>query len=202
MKYFSPFIFSLFLCLSGCGQKCGPFPKPELRSVDASIFASNEEGSDAVASDLRLNLALGVRYVAQLPVSLPCIQTAYACSPSDPAGFDDEITELSLTCDKTIRGFKSGQNILTSGSEVFHNAYGESSITLGQWLGLMNEGEAASLDNRYLYDWREAYDINIAFIPRGTDAPAGNYTFTFALELRSGTRYTKSLPPVTIAALP
>jgi hypothetical protein len=174
--------------------------------VGATVSTANAEGAEAVASDLRLNLTLGVRYITQIPISLPFIDRAYACSPAPPSGFDDEISELSLTCDKPIRGFAAGQNILTTSADVFWiGEYApETSITLGQWLELMNKGETNSMAGHYgeFYEWANAYDVSIAFIPEGTDAASGNYNFTFSMEMQSGKIYNQTFDPVSIAALP
>ncbi|MDR2913089.1 MAG: hypothetical protein LBV38_07385 [Alistipes sp.] len=194
-------IFCLSLCLAGCGPDCAPIPTPELDRVEATLSAEGD-----FASDLRLDLSLDVRYITAIPARFSLIQTARACSPADPAGFIDEISRMTLTCDRSIRGFSAGQNILTTSADVFwirNGAPSESPITLGQWLELMNEGDDSSLGGRYsdLLMWRDAYDVAIAFIPEGTDAAAGEYNFTFTMEMRSGTRYETNFAPVTIATL-
>jgi hypothetical protein len=200
-------IFGLSLGLIRCvGPDCGPFPRPELMSVEADLTAGTT-GGNIVASDLRLGLSLKVIYVTATHRSMPSLfQTAWACSPPSPSGFDDEIAELSLICDKPVRGFDPGENILTTSAEVYWVRQDDGSktpITLGQWLALMNEGETAS-SNTHLnkhYDWLHAYDVSIAFIPEGTATAAGDYSFTLTVEMQSGTRYTKTFAPVTLAAL-
>jgi hypothetical protein len=204
-------ILGLSLGLARCaGPDCGPFPRPKLVSMEADMTWNGEDAAmirDPLASDLRLVLSLGVRYFTEIPRSMPSLfQTARACSPADPSGFDDEIVRLSLTCDKPIRGFYPGENILTTSADVYWLREGDdykTPITLGQWLDMMNEGETTSLGGNYnqYYNWRDAYDVSIAFIPEGTPAVAGAYAFTLIVEMQSGTRYTETFAPVTLAAL-
>ncbi len=196
----------LLLSVSGlwCCDPCSPLPTPELDRVEAAL--SGGGGEISLPSDIRLDLSLDVRYVSALSADFSLIQSARACSPADPSGFGDEIAELSLVCDKPIRGFAPGQNILTTSADVFwirQDTPSESPITLGQWLDLMNKGETASLGESYgaLWAWRDAYDVSIAFIPEGTEAAAGEYNFTFVMEMQRGTRYEETFAPVTIAAL-
>jgi hypothetical protein len=201
-------VLGLSLGLVRCvGPDCGPFPRPELMSVEADLVSVGATEETHAASDLRLTLSLDVIYVTQLPLSMPSLfQTAWACSPPSPSGFDDEISELSLICDKPIRGFAPGENILTTSADVFWMRQDDGSktpITLGQWLELMNDGKTASSETHYdtHYDWLHAYDVSIAFIPEGTATAAGDYAFTLTLEMQSGTRYTETFAPVTLAAL-
>lgn len=200
-KFFLISIFSCLLCIAGCGHDCGPFSYPKLTSAEANLTTVNEEGSIPVASDMRLSVSLAVKYVTQRPVSMSFVQAAYACSPA-PVRFHDPITELSLTCNKTIRGFAPGQNILTSSADVYfyESVYSQypTIITLVQWLNALNFGDVIEGGNYY---GDGPYDVSIAFIPAGTDVPAGEYTFSFTLTLRSGTKYTKEFSSVHIAAL-
>lgn len=179
------------LCLNGCGPDCGPFLSPELISVDASMTTVNAAETQPVASDLRLNVSLGTRMVAQIPVSLPFIDTAYACSPA-PTSLKDNIRTFSLTCDKPIRGFEAGENILTSGAKVFFGQpdYNntETSTTLLQWLDGLNNGTGYDFDT----------DVAIAFIPVGTVVPAGEYTFRLVVETVLGSRYETDFTPVAL----
>ncbi|MDR1671429.1 MAG: hypothetical protein LBR57_02815 [Alistipes sp.] len=199
--------FCLSLCLvDGCGTDCGPFPIPKLTSVDAVLTC---EGADIsrtpVATDLRLHLSLGVVYLTRATPSISLIQPAMACSPASPSGFYDEITELSLTCDKPIRGFAPGKNIITSSADVFwpsRDANLEPPITFGQWLGLMNKGEATHNGSApYIHHWTDAYDVVIVPIPEGTDVAAGTYKFTFTVKVQNGISHTKEFAPITLAAL-
>jgi dienelactone hydrolase len=184
------FLFLLWpLAVWGCRTDCGDTAEYDLTSVDADMIMANEEGVAPVASDLRLNLIIGIRRTAQqLPVSIPFIQTAYACSPA-PSFLNDPVMKLELTCDKDIRGFASGQNILTSSAAVgpvnldTDNPF----TTLGEWLPNVSYGYSLSDQN-----------VFIAFIPKGTVVPAGDYTFTLALELISGKRYVIPFEPVTL----
>jgi hypothetical protein len=67
----------------------------------------------------------------------------------------------------------------------------------------MNKGETTYSGGRYgEYDqWRDAYDVSIAFIPEGTDAVAGDYAFTLTMRMQSGTKYVETFAPVTLSAL-
>ncbi len=202
-KFFYPAILASAICLASCDVDCGPFPRPELEQAEATLSATGEEGAVPIASDLRLNLSFDVKYVTHRAPSFSLIQRARACSPAPSSGFDDEIERLSLTCDKPIRGFAPGKNILTTSADVFwirQESFSETSITLGQWLDIMNEGETSSLQEVYGLsgEWRDAYDVAIAFIPEGTDAPADDYKFTFTLRLQKGTRHVITFDTVTL----
>ncbi len=193
-------VLVLSLCFVGCDIDCGPEYQPELRSVVANISTANEENSDPVASDLRLNLSLEVghiKFAENSHLSFPLIPRAYACS-YDPPGFTakTQIKEISLMCDKSLRGFKAGDNILTTSALVkptgryYRDDY---DLTLGRWFFAVNSGR--------IWNGNEFYDISIAFIPEGTVVPADDYTFTFFMELRGGKTFSRTFEPIRIAAL-
>jgi hypothetical protein len=193
-KFFIVSVLGLLLGFTGCGPDCGGGPSVyELTSVDASLLMASREGMDnttPVASDVRLHLTLDTRLISQqLPMSLPFIDAAYACSV-DPPSLNDRVTKLMLTCDKPVRGFAPGQNILTSSAGVYDHSYthiwDQDCSYLGKWLSEIN------------YMTAVVNDVLIAFIPVGTVVPAGEYTFTLTLELKSGRNFTISIPPIAL----
>lgn len=176
----------------GCGNDCGPFSRPDISSIEATL---NDGVTDA--EELKLGLSFGIRYVTQRTYSFPGIQTAYACSPPDPSGLVNKITLLSLTCDKTIRGFEPGQNLLTTSAVVRSAGYPhEKSATLGEWLAIVNTGR---IEYRYeLPGVPDPYNIEIGFIPEGTGVAAGEYTFKLTVEWQNSAPFTKTFSPVSI----
>lgn len=193
---------------AGCGggSNCGPFAQPEISSVEVSLSDADGTGSVSSLSDLRLGITLDIRYVTQRVFTLPGITAAYACSPAPPSGVSNEIGRLSLSCDKPVRGFAAGENILTTTSKVRpaegREGNGLESITLGQWLELVNDGSTC-IDGREHYDydlpgWGSPYDVSIEFVPEGTPAAAGKYTFTLTIERERAGTYEKTFAPVTV----
>ena len=216
-KLFILIILWLILGFAGCrmADDCGVFTHPEITSVNASLRMDNAPEAVPVASDLRMDMLFNVRYdvvAQQLPISLPFIQTAHASCMPNPVHFYDRIDNFSLSCDKPLRGLSAGENLLTSSTTVFFRPWPEAeltSITLAQWLETVNFGSSDGVYDfledlgrpRNRYSSRrieEFYNISIALLPEGTVVPAGEYTFTLTIELRSGRRFVIPFTPVAL----
>lgn len=180
------------IIMLGCAIDCPPYSRPDISSVEAVL-----DGAVADVAELRLGLSFGIKYVTQRVYNFPGIQAAYACSVAPPSGLVNKITLLSLTCDKTIRGFEPGQNLLTTSSIVKTAGNpGDETATLNEWLTIINTGRIGSR-----YDLPEVYDIynvEISFIPEGTEVAAGEYTFELTVEWQNSPAFKKTFAPIRI----
>ncbi len=213
---------AVMFVVGGCGDPCGDLTITdyELNSVESSIGFQNPAdiavGAEAgtpparVASDVRLNVSVGIRSVTTRTVAqrvapiLPFVGVAYACSPR-PSAQLNQIVKIELTCDRTIRGFKAGENILTSNARVYSNEEDNDAYynyddylqhapqnTLMEWISSIN-ASGGYYGEDYL-----GRDVKIAFIPVGTTVEPGDYKFTFALETENGSRFVKEFASVTL----
>lgn len=157
----------------------------ELENVEASVSVVN----NSPRLNLTLDVAVTQEIISQkLPLSLPFIHRAYACTMSGGGlTLETWIKEISLTCNKPIRVFNAGENIMTTRAEVYHPDYYYSNLSLGKWINAVNYHKEGGY-----------YDVSIAFLPEGTDVPAGDYTFTFSMTLRGGTTFNRTFDPITI----
>ena len=107
-----------------------------------------------------------------------------ACPPPVNCGLKNKISSISLTCDKQIWDFETGENLISSISTVRHGT--TFSWDVADWITTINSGYDAKQPLFYLMSGEHLENLDFRITTEIQSIEEGDFTFTFRLDYAFG----------------
>jgi hypothetical protein len=142
------------------------------------------DAGDVVASaNLRLKLFCNFVYFDRgngLGAYPPALATE-KCVWIEPDGLNTKITDISVTCDKTIANIEAGKDLLSIMKPLVY-VKGQYELTVPEWIDALNRGYFDSYA-RDTVNVGLTYEFDFALIPYYVTVPEDDYVFTLTMNL-------------------